>query len=290
MEGTTREARQVDLDQIVNERMSAGLKAFLARIERVAELPPSSELLARTPGSDQAYVLVSGEQGIPVNISSEDTQGIVQLSEVLTPDAPLSNLDAEVAGQLRQWNSDGVHRVPRETLMRWYLGRDALTEIKGRDRFCLLSALHERGYPMYWASQMNRPELENFVNECTKAGAYPESQLLPYIIGAFFFSRRHELIAQLKPYFKSSLANVVERLGAAQDIRSYLMTCRIPLSKRIRVNGASYELEQLMDERETVGRRLFDELMQYHTSGNVPESMRSAAHQLDVLVHGDLDS
>jgi len=288
VEGATREARQFDLDRLVNDRMSIGLSAFLARIERVAALPPSSELLARSPGANRAYVLVAGGQGIPVTVTQQDDVA-VQLTEVLTPEAPLSSLDAEVVGQLRQWHADEVHRVARATLMRWYLGRTTFTPIAERAKFCFLSALQDWGYPMYWASQMDRAELEQVIRQQVEGKVYPDNRVAVYVIGAFFFSRRNELLDVLAPYLPGALNNIVRRLRESTDVKSYLTSGRIGMTV-VRVGATSHELPVVMEERMTTGQMLFDQLMGCHTGGNVPEHQRNAAHQLDLLVHGDLGS
>jgi hypothetical protein len=287
-EGASREARQSDIDRLVNERLNIGLSAFLARIERVAELPPNSELLARTPGSSRGYVLVSSGQGVPVTISQEDA-GVVPLAEVLTPEAPLSSLNAEVVGQLRQWHADNVHRVARPILMRWYLGRSTFTPMSDRAEFCFLSALHDWGYPMYWASQMERARLEEVLRHQFEIKAYPDNRVLAYVIGAFFFSRRVEILADLRPHLPREQANVVDRLKDCPDACTYLTSGRI-CTTTVRIGPKYYDLSKVMNERDTTGQELFDQLMRHYSEGNVPDSQRLVAHQLDMLVHGDLDS
>jgi hypothetical protein len=86
------------------------------------------------------------------------------------------------------------------------------------------------------------------------------------------------------------LTQVIARLESAEDALSYLASCRIPGQKRLYVGDTLYELTRLMEERETTARRLFEQLMEYHSAGNVPESMRNAAHQLDIMVHGNVTS
>jgi hypothetical protein len=285
-EGTTREARQSDLDQLINDRVHDGVSAFLARIERVASLPPSSELLVRSPGSNRAYVLVAGGQGVPVTLTPDQQASTVDLKEVLTPEAPLSSLDAEVVGQVRQWHADTVHRVPRATLMRWYLGRATFTPITDRAKFCFLSALHDWGYPMYWASQMDRSELEHVICEQIESRAYPDNQVLVYVIGAFFFSRRIELLARLHAFLPPHSDQICQRLREASDVRSYLTSGRSSASARI--GNTEYRMDELMAERTTTAQTLFEDLMAYYFEGNVPNSRRNVAHQLDMLVHGDL--
>lgn len=285
-EGTTREARQSDLDQLINDRVHDGVSAFLARIERVAELPPSSELLVRSPGSNQAYVLVTGGQGVPVTLTQDQRASTVHLAEVLTPEAPLSSLDAEVVGQVRQWHADSVHRVPRATLMRWYLGRATFTPMADRAKFCFLSALRDWGYPMYWASQMDRVDLEQVICQQIESHAYPDNRVLVYVIGAFCFSRRIELLDRLHPFLPSDSDQICQRLREASDVRSYLTSGRS--SAVVRIANTEYRMDQLMAERATTAQTLFEELMAHHGEGNVPNARRIVAHQLDMLVHGDL--
>jgi hypothetical protein len=287
-EGTTREARQSDLDLLINERVRDGLTAFLARIERVAELPAATELLARSPGSDRGYVLVSGGQGVPVTIAENDDAKAVHLTEVLVPDAPLSSLDAEVVGQVRQWHADAVHRVPRETLMRWYLGRATFGPVSGRAKLCFLSAMHSWGYPMYWASQMDREDLRQTIIDLAQADAYPDTRALPYVIGAFFFSERAKFLDKIDSHLSTESAQVCQRLRDAPDASSYLLSGRLPHTTKVRIGGAEYALTTLMEERDTTAQTLFENLMSNYAAGNVPDKERSAAHQLDMMLHGDL--
>jgi hypothetical protein len=291
VEGATREARQADLDRLLSDRIAAGLQAFLARIEKVATLPPGNELLARSPGSDQAYILAPGGQGIPVKIEQELGASAVTLTEVLSPQVPLSSLDAEVVGQLRQWHADPFHRVPRATLMRWYLSRTSLSPIPECAVFCFLSAIHDRGYCMYWASKMDRAKLEEVIRREVEDKKYPENRVVPYIIGSFFFSRRNELIDEFAPNLSSQLDKIVDRLRSEVDVKRYLTNGRLAGAVSIRIGSNSYDLEYLMSQRSSLAQELFDDLMTYYPEGNVPpEGERQAAHQLDMLVHGDLDS
>jgi hypothetical protein len=289
-EGLTREARQIEIDRLVSDRIAEGLTAFLARIERVAALPPGNELLARKPGSDRAHVLAAEGQGIPVTVSNEEDSSAVKLAEVLSPEAPLSTLDAEVAGQLRQWNADKVHTVRREILMRWYLGRANLTPMAGRAKFCFLSAIHDRGYPMYWASQMERSELKRVLREVVDKRTYPDYQVVPYVVGAFFFSRRAELMADFEPKLPGQLKHVIKRLRDAASVDDYLTRGRLPQANTVRVGATVYVLSELMAARSTEALRLFDHLMSFYPEGNVPESERQTAHQLDIMVNGDRES
>jgi hypothetical protein len=285
-EGTSREARQADVDALINERVENGLSAFLARIETVAHLPSSSELLARNQGADKAYVLVPGGQGVPVTITQDVTAPAVQLAEVLSPEVPLSTLDAEIVGQLRQWHTDAFHRVPRATLMRWYLGRATFTPITERAEFCFLSAIHDWGYPMYWASQMDRLRLEAVLTEQVESRAYPDNQAAVFVVGAFFFSRREELLDRFSGYLTANSSQIVQRLRDAVDPLEYLTSGRI-CAARVRLQGQEHLLSDLMSDRETTAATLFEDLMGYHGQGNVPPESRQAAHQLDMLVHGD---
>lgn len=143
---------------------------------------------------------------------------------------------------------------------------------------------------MYWASQVERARLEELIRQQFESWAYPDNRSLVYVIGAFFFSRREQIITELKGYLPKEQANVVKRLMDCPDARTYLTSGRIPGVSSWWVEEQHYDLSQVMDERETTGQDLFDRLMQYHTDGNVPNVLRQLAHQLDMLVHGDLSS
>jgi nucleoid-associated protein YejK len=142
---------------------------------------------------------------------------------------------------------------------------------------------------MYWASQMDRSRVETVLTGQVQGQVYPDNQAAVFVIGAFFFSRRHELLDRLSPHFTANSSQLVQRLRNATDQREFLTSGRI-CAQRIRIAGTEYLLSELMDARDTTASTLFDDLMRSYPLGNVPPETRQAAHQLDLLVHGDLAS
>lgn len=111
-----------------------------------------------------------------------------------------------------------------------------------------------------------------------------------YVIAAFFFSRRRQLISELAAYLPPEQTNVVKRLLDCPDARIYLTSGRLSGATKAWAGDKYLDLSQIMEERETTGKELFERLMQHHPNGNVPGEMRALAHQLDMMIHGDLNS
>ena len=286
-EGRSVEAKQADLDKLVAEVVAEGLTSFLARIERVASLPSDSELLVRQPGSDRAYILVSAGKGVPVDINASADSSAVPLTEVLTPDLPMSSLDAEVVAQLRQWNTDPRHRVGRSALARWYLGRDQILMIPEAAEFCLRSAVHDHGFSMFWASFVPPKQLELLITTDFVC-KYPDWQAVPYLIGTFFFDRRAELVDSFTSPLPRSMDAIVERLLDAPSQTAYFRMAK-GTTARLVLQETTYDLDSLADNRD-LAMGVFEKLVQMEDEGNLPSStIRLIAHRLDITLHHGLN-
>lgn len=282
--GQTTAALQNELDKLVGESIQRGVTGFLARIEHVASLPAGTELIARQPSSDRGYVLVSAGQGVPVSITASTETDAVPLTEVLSPDLPLSSLDAEVVAQLRQWKTDRRHRVGRALLGRWYLGRRALTVIPDAAEFCLLSAVHDWGYPMFWAAQLDRSRLEDLLKG-TLGGGYPERNFVPYLVGAYFFDRRAELVGTCDPPLPKSLRASVKKLLEAPDADSYrnsAWACVNTLS----LGHNTYNAKDLVVTPEAA-LAAFDDLVRMDETSALLSPARQVARRLDMVLYAD---
>jgi len=55
-------ARQIELEAAVSNLLGRGVRAFLARVEQVATLPATTQLIAHQPGAGSGYVLTAAGQ------------------------------------------------------------------------------------------------------------------------------------------------------------------------------------------------------------------------------------
>jgi hypothetical protein len=188
-------ARQIDLEAALSDLLGRGVRTFLARVEQVATLPPTTQLIAQQPGASSGYVLTAAGYGVPVKIVGPgEGSNSVPLSEILLPDLPFADVNGEVVGQLRQYHADGTHRVRASTLLRWYRQRAKLQLPQGAAQFLTLSAIDNRGFPGYWTSQVPRDELRAFIVDQIERNAYPARDVVPYLVAAFFWSEREEML------------------------------------------------------------------------------------------------
>lgn len=282
----TTEATQAELSGMVSRLLGRELTAFLARIERVATLPADAELVARTPSDGEiGYILGEGGSGTPVTIVPAGTPNAVPVAEVLASGAPFSSLDAELTAQVRQWRQgDPHHTVPRSTLIRWYLGRHLMRITNDAAQFCFLSAAMRHGFPMYWASQMDRPLLRALVTEELRAPRYPVRDVLPYVAGAFFWDDRHELL-------RPALRALESREGIARRVMEE--TSRDRFLKRARLSGdsivwqgARYSAMTVMGD-DNLAQTIFEGLLRSDENGGLANQPtgRQFAHQLDIFLH-----
>jgi hypothetical protein len=167
-QSATTPASQHELNEAMDRLVARNLRAFIARIDHIASLPASAQLIATSADTDQGYVLTARGEGIPVTIvGPEEGANAVKIDETLLPDVPLAGPTHELANQVRQWRMDPGHRVKPSTLHRWYLQREYLdlSVVQDGAEFALISALDGSDFPMFWASQVERPKLKALVEE-----------------------------------------------------------------------------------------------------------------------------
>lgn len=277
----TRPARQADLARIVQRLTEAGSQKFLARIEKLAAVPLSAELIAYDPASGgQGVRLVARGEGQPVTIVDEQP-GAVPIHEVLSPDVPFSSAQAEFTSQLRHWRtSDPNHRVRRETLAGWYLRREELDISDDMAEFAFLSAGDNHGFVMFWAGAMTEEHLNAVLEaELLKAG-YPMRQVMPYVVAAFCWSRRRALLEPRLKAFEGS-RGVAERIISSRSFQRFTRQGRYP-GRTVRFGGYEYGLDFLAEDRDEA-QSLFDEVLTADREGKLRD--RGATHQLDILLH-----
>jgi hypothetical protein len=277
-DSSSRPACQNDLDEIMHRLLGRGIRAFLARVEKVASLPASTQLIAKTPGASGGYMLTAAGQGVPVRVIGPDVDAeAITLSETLLPDLPLSSIDAEIVGQLRQFNSDPAHRVQQATLRRWYLNRAAIHLPEGAARFLTLSALDARGLPCYWASLIDRDELKSLIEKELEQGRYPAREALPYLVAAFFWDQRRSLLQSL-------VGRAATRVLAATDKGSFLRNGRLGSSAAtIKIGARRVKLNEVFASEEAA-RAEFDSIV---ADDKLYRDSKQAAYQLDLWLHAD---
>ena len=271
-------ATQSEINSAVDRVVSRNVKAFVARIDHIASLPPSAQLIATNPETDRGYMLTASGEGIPVTIvGPKHGAPSVKIDETLLPDVPLSGPTHELANQVRQWRADARRRVNTSTLHRWYLSRDQLdfSAVSDGAEFALLSALDGSGFPMYWASKVELVRLKEILHE--KSDDYPANLIIPYIIGGFFWNDRVELIRGIKVS-----PGVLERITECDDLDNYVKTIRntgslirLPSGLTVRINDAT------VDKRTAQG--IFDSILL--AGDKCVKNNRMPMHQLDTYLH-----
>ena len=282
--GRSAPGTQADLQALWQRSVEDASRQLLARIERVAALPLGAELIAVPEGDPaQGYFLRSDGRGQPVRVVEDPNAPAVRLSEVWSPDTPFASVSAEVAAQVRHWQqADTTHRVSRHALIRWWMQRDELDLSADGAEFCLLSAGDRHGYPIHWAAQLPRTRLRAVLERELAAHRYPMRQELPYIVGAFFWSERTSI---LEPH--------LEGLGgAAQAARKVIectsgetMATRLRWVSRVDVGDHLFGVGDLLAEGSERAREVFTWLMQHELDGDITDSQRGLARQLDIAVH-----
>jgi hypothetical protein len=269
-------ARQIEVDATLSALLGRGVRTFLARVEQVATLPSSMEIIAKQPGSAGGYILTSSGHGVPVTIvGPENGAEAVPLAEALLPDLPFSSVDAEVVGQLRQYRADSTHRVLASTLQRWYLERSNLNLPPGAARFLTLSALDQRGFPGYWASQMDPDNLREFLLEQVERNAYPARDAVPYLVAALFWDERQQILSGMTGHSLS------DKVRQARDREAFLRRGRVGALVNVTVGHRHVKLDDLYDDRDQV-QRLFDRIL---SDTQLLKERRQLAHQFDLWLH-----
>ncbi len=280
----TREARQSDLDRMVERRVQENMRSLLARIERIAELPSNATLIASTPGATMGYILAEGGRGVPVSLAPPDvgTQ-TVEVRDVLSPDAPFSSIGAEIVTQLRLHHHDPSHRVVRSTLERWYLERQTFTLPPGAAAFACECALYAHGLAMYWASMTAREELHSLVATMLDKATYPAINAVPYVVAGFFWEERSALLGSLAKS-EGNAGNAARRVLACKSHEEFLARGRTS-SQTFAYDGARLALAHILASDEQAAT-LFDELVRRYAT--LSEGIRPVAHQLDLWLHARL--
>lgn len=282
--GKSAPALQSDLREVWQRSVDIASEQLMARIERVASLPPDSELIVTAdepPG--RGYVLVSSGEGRPVQITDDPETPAVALREVLSVDTPYSSAASEVASQVRLWQqADREHRVSKQALIRWWLHRHELSLDDVAAEFCLLSAAHGRGYPMYWASLMEPSRLAEVVDRELAVGKAIPCQVIPYVLGVFLWESRADLLLPHLPNLSIAPRRAAQKVIDATEYESFVTSVR--WASRLRHSSGLIKMDELLEDRERAVT-IFEELLQNDLDGTASPSEGGFAKQLDLLVH-----
>ncbi|WP_084076640.1 ATP-binding protein [Desulfacinum infernum] len=283
--GGNTEARQSDLDEMIDKIVQERIHSFVAKIEKVAHLPVNAELIARDPAApSRGYVLVDSGKGIPVTVTGPETRDAMPLRDILDPSVPFSSYKAEVAAQTRQWRQgDTHHRVQKATLIRWYLNRESFSLSEDEAEFCFVSAGYCHGYVMFWASRISLERLKTRIEEEIGLAKYPMRDILPYVIGAFFWDEREEMIRSQLASFSGQSRNIARRIMDMSERDEFLHNARFR-ADTFTFGQQRYSFSKVVMD---MGRsqRLFEELLQRDMAGRCPSNLRMVAHQLDIVLH-----
>lgn len=282
-------ARQMDIDQMVSYFAGQQIQRMVSRIGQVAALPPGTDLIATDPANpSEGYRLLDHGLGMPVRIvpRDDDDEG-VPLTEVLAPHIPYTDVNAEIAGQVRHWRQvSNSHRVDRATLARWYLDREHIVIDERGLAFCMLSACHMYGFPMYWAALLSRERLRELLNQMVAEDSHPDRTAIPYVAAAFFWKDRASVLAPLVNHTKVTVRSAVLRLTAMSDRQQFLRTVRYG-AETFKIDNTQYRMADFVADRE-LAQRTFEDLVRR----DIQEDLMAAkqiAYQLDILLHAPQD-
>ena len=301
--GSTREAEQVDLDTLVDRIVQDRITSILARIDRVAHAPLESDLVISRP-EDTSRGMIIGKS-LPVRIVPDvetgskvsaplrvrlvpDDPEALPVSEIADASIPFTSLDAELQTQVRLWRqSDTSHRISRLTLSRLYVHRRDLTISPEAAEMCFVSAVYSRGYPMFWASAMDRTRLKEVVDYELNHGKSPMTEALPFVVCAFMWNDRQILLRpSSKTRQKLKARNMVSTLLGFGSQSEFVRGARRG-GTSFEVSGKTYSVNSLMNDHARA-TAVFEELIQLDYEKRIDDKQRALAHRLDLILHADV--
>ena len=282
--GKSARAQQGDIRELWQRSVNLAAEKVLARIELVASLPLDSELIITDPGDpDGGHPLVDQGEARAVRIVSDPAIPAIPLREVLANNAPYASVASEVASQVRRWQqADPEHVVSKHALIKWWLQRAELTIDRSTAEFCLRSAVHNRGYPMYWASVIEPMRLREILErELAAASAIP-CQAYPYIAGVFFWNEREEILREHMARLSPAPRRAVEKVLKSDSYSEFLTAVRCQ-SRLKHASGLTAMTELLADQERAT--EIYSELLRAELDRTITPSESGFAKQLDLVVH-----
>ena len=282
--GRSAPAHQADLREMWQRSVDLGARQALARIERVAALPPDAELIVSTSASpDEGFVLGANGEGRPVRIVDDPDAPAVRVREVLSPDTPYASVAGELTSQVRHWQqADNSHRVSRHALLRWWLQRTKLNLDDTSAEFCVLSAAYQHGYPMYWASKMTPAGLRELLDRELRIGRAVPCQTYPYIVGEFFWEDRKDILEPHLGRLSVSPRNAAEKVIRIRSYDDFLAFAR--WTSRLHLGEDVVSVADLLDDLPRA-LTVFTALVQGDLDGSATQSALGFAKQLDLVIH-----
>lgn len=277
-------ARQKDIDRIINRLALEQSRRLVKRFETIAMLSPDLELAAYDPKTGAAARLIGSDKAIPIQVITDAPATALPVGEVFTDD-PFKTLEQSVMAQVRTYNTDSMHRVSSKLVGKWFLQRAEVSQIGLAAELGLLSCLRDRGFPGFWAALLPRETLRSLIVQCCGRLEYPDVTVLPYLIGAFFWSQRSELLDPLirqRSYPQTSrLASKVKRLDWQEFILNSRLSSRqtipSPTEGLIGIRTLELDREKCLE--------VFEHYVEQFVSGELRD--KNAAAQLDLILFAE---
>jgi hypothetical protein len=173
---------------------------------------------------------------------------------------------------------DPGHRVNSGTLHRWYLSRDDLdfAAVRSCAEFAFLSAVDGSDFPMFWASKIEKQKLREVVESKIRSRDYPASLIIPYVVGAFFWHERAEILPSDYGH-KGSVVRILE----CKDIATFVRTIR-RVGSIIRLPGREARIGDGLTTKEAA-QEMFEAILR--SGDKHVQANRLPLHQLDLFLH-----
>ncbi len=280
-------ATHVEVDRLIRRLAQAQASELLASVGRVVDPSSDEELVAVAADTPtEGRILTGTREGTGVRMEVMPGEDGLPVRELSDPSLPYGALETQVNGQVRLWKqSDATHRAQRQTLSDWYQRRTEFPEwSQDALEFGLRSALHVRGFPNWWASQMNLGALEQVVKELIDEDSWPTCEYLPFLCAAQFWEERDSLLRRLeqKSGGNKNVRNAIRKIRGL-EFKSFRETAKTP-DRAFPWRGESYRLTDVVGERE-VGQAIFDEMVDRDAPSMLSANLRPIAHQLDIALH-----
>ena len=282
--GKSAPAQQGDVRELWQRSVNHAAEKVLARIEQVVSLPLDAELIVTDPDDpDRGRLLVDQGEGRSVQIISDPSAPGIAVHEVVATDAPYGSVANEVASQVRRWQqTEPEHVVSKNALIKWWFQRAELPLDLQTAEFCLRSATHNRGYPMFWASVIEPPHLREILQrELDTASAIP-CQAYSYVAGVFFWDEREEILQKHIDRLSQAPRRAIEKVLESDSYPRFLTSVR--WSSRLTRASERIAMAELLADRARAAE-IYSELLRADLDRTITQSESGFARQLDLVVH-----
>lgn len=274
-------ARQKDIDRIMSRLALEQSRRLVRRFETVAMLSPGLELAAYDPTTGAAARLVGSDKGVPIKFMEEEEAPALPVSEIFTSD-PFKTLEQSVMAQVRAYRTDSMHRVSSKLVAKWFLQRTELPRIELAAELAFLSCLRDRGFPGFWATLLPREFLRSTIERGAERLEYPDVTVLPYLIGAFFWSERAQLLDPLirqRTYIGTSrLASKVRKMEWGE----FILNSRLGSRQTVPSPNDGPVSTRYLEQDPAKCLSVFEGYLELFVSGDLKD--KNAAAQLDLIL------